>query len=213
MPKCSKEVVASRSDEIIFACEKLYQTMSFKDITMKEISGETSFSRPSIYNYFETKEEIFLALHKKEYDRWSVDLDRISSTNETMTDKELASAVATSLSERVTLLKLLSMNIFDMEANSRVECITDFKRSYIKASQLLGQCISKFTNCSAEETNQTIQIFSLFLFGVYPLVFATTKQKQAMDKAGIKYNDTTIYELVNNNLYHLLNKEANNGIK
>ena len=44
-----------RRSEIVRACRELYQTMSFKDITIKEISEYTSFSRPSIYNYFATK--------------------------------------------------------------------------------------------------------------------------------------------------------------
>ena len=62
MPKGSPELAAARREEIVNACEKLYQTMSFKDITLKEIGNETSFSRPTIYNYFQTKEEIFLSL-------------------------------------------------------------------------------------------------------------------------------------------------------
>ena len=62
MPKTSPEYMENRRNEIINACKKLYETMDFKDITIKEISTATSFSRPSIYNYFETKEEIFLAI-------------------------------------------------------------------------------------------------------------------------------------------------------
>ena len=62
MPKGSPELTAARREEIITACETLYQTMSFKDITIKEIGAVTSFTRTSIYNYFQTKEEIFLAL-------------------------------------------------------------------------------------------------------------------------------------------------------
>ena len=62
MIKGTPELIAERREEIINACEQLYQTMSFKDITIKEIGKVTSFSRPTIYNYFETKEEIFLAL-------------------------------------------------------------------------------------------------------------------------------------------------------
>ena len=77
MPKGSPELTASRRNEIIRACEKLYQTMSFKQITLKEIGNETSFSRPTIYNYFETKEEIFLALFEEEYERWNADLEKI----------------------------------------------------------------------------------------------------------------------------------------
>ena len=51
-----------RKEEIIKACTDLYDKYNFKDITIKLISEQTTFSRPSIYNYFETKEEIFLAL-------------------------------------------------------------------------------------------------------------------------------------------------------
>lgn len=65
MPARSEERTNARKEEIINACEMLYQTMNFKDITIKEIGNVTSFSRTSIYNYFETKEEIFLALLKE----------------------------------------------------------------------------------------------------------------------------------------------------
>ena len=51
--------------------------MSFREITLKEIGKITSFSRSSIYNYFETKEEIFLGLFQREYDRWNEDLTAI----------------------------------------------------------------------------------------------------------------------------------------
>jgi len=64
MPKGSPELTAARKEEIINACEQLYQTMSFKEITLREIGNVTSFTRTSIYNYFQTKEEIFLALFK-----------------------------------------------------------------------------------------------------------------------------------------------------
>ena len=73
MRKGTPEEIARKREEIVDACEQLYQTTSFKEITLKEISKITSFSRPTIYNYFETKEEIFLALFKREYDRWNED--------------------------------------------------------------------------------------------------------------------------------------------
>ena len=69
MIKGTPALISKRREEIINACEHLYQTMSFKDITLKDISKETTFSRPTIYNYFQTKEEIFLALFEREYER------------------------------------------------------------------------------------------------------------------------------------------------
>lgn len=90
MPAGSIERANARKEEIINACEKLYQTMSFKDITLKEIGKETSFSRTSIYNYFQTKEEIFLALLKREYDAWIGELCKAMESNENMTDEEIS---------------------------------------------------------------------------------------------------------------------------
>ena len=67
MPNGSRGLAEARREEIIAACEKLYKTVSFKNITLKDIGKATTFTRTSIYNYFQTKEEIFLALLQKEY--------------------------------------------------------------------------------------------------------------------------------------------------
>ena len=42
MPKGSPELTRARREEIINACEKLYEVMSFKEVTIKEISKYTS---------------------------------------------------------------------------------------------------------------------------------------------------------------------------
>ena len=61
----AKEIVDIRREEIINACEKLYENNNFKDITIKNIGEETTFSRTSIYNYFHTKEEnIHITIHQ-----------------------------------------------------------------------------------------------------------------------------------------------------
>ncbi|WP_253287604.1 TetR/AcrR family transcriptional regulator [Anaerotignum sp. MSJ-24] len=93
MPKGSKELTASRKEEIITACEELYKAMSFKEITIKEIGNATSFTRTSIYNYFQTKEEIFLALLQREYERWPghtiKDIKKLCKGAETVCDMEI----------------------------------------------------------------------------------------------------------------------------
>ena len=42
MPKSSEEQAQARRDEIVNACAELYETMSFRDITLKEIGQRTS---------------------------------------------------------------------------------------------------------------------------------------------------------------------------
>ena len=97
MPKGSAELTRERQEEIIAACRKLYETMSFKEITLKEIGSRTTFSRTSIYNYFETKEEIFLALFAREYELFSLDLDSLRERESALSLDELASALARAL--------------------------------------------------------------------------------------------------------------------
>ncbi|MBR1442053.1 MAG: TetR family transcriptional regulator, partial [Firmicutes bacterium] len=143
MPKGSEQLTNARKEEIISACETLYQTMSFKEITIKEIANFTSFTRTSIYNYFETKEEIFLALLTREYRLWGEELKKIYE-NETLTAEQFADKLAYSLEERRQLLKILSMNHYDMEENSREENLVEMKKEYGNSIKMIGDCLEKF---------------------------------------------------------------------
>ena len=205
MPKGSPELTAARKEEIINACEKLYQTMSFKDITLKEIGKVTTFTRTSIYNYFQTKEEIFLALYEREYDRWNLELVSILEENEALSDKELADKIAVSIEHRAQLLKLLSMNNYDMEKNSRPELLISFKKAYGASLTNVKRLLKKFRpDMSEQDIRNFIYIFFPFMFGIYPYTTVTDKQKAAMAEAGVDYIYQSIYELTYSCLIRLL---------
>jgi AcrR family transcriptional regulator len=208
MFKGTPEIIAQRRDEIVAACEQLYQTMSFKDITLKEISSVTSFSRPTIYNYFQTKEEIFLALFEREYDRWNEDLERILSRDKAFSRTELAGQIAKSLERRTQLLRLLSMNNYDMEENSRKELLASFKRAYGKSLTLFREILRKHVSgMNDAEVEQIMYVFFPFMFGIYPYAEVTAKQKDAMKEAEIDYKYQSIYEITYNCLTRLLKGE------
>ena len=194
-------------EEIINAYEQLYQTMNFREITLKEIGSITSFSRPTIYNYFQTKEEIFLALFRREYDRWNEDLAAILDGSEQLTKKQLAEEIAKSLAGRQQLLRLLSMNTYDMEANSRQELLTGFKVSYGESMRRMCMLLEKFCpDMSVEDIQNFIYTFYPFMFGIYPYTSVTEKQKIAMKEAGINYVYQTVFELTYGCLIRLLGK-------
>ena len=207
MRKVTPELIAQKREEIINACEQLYQTMSFREITLKEIGNMTSFSRPTIYNYFETKEEIFLGLFQREYDRWNEDLTAILNGNEQLTKKELADNIASSLAGRQQLLKLLSMNNYDMEANSRQELLNTFKESYGRSMKLMSKLLQKFCpDMSVIDIQNFIYTFYPFMFGIYPYTAVTEKQRMAMKEAGINYVYQSVYELTFSCLIRLLSE-------
>ena len=204
MPKGSPELTAGRKDEII-SCEKLYRTMNFKDITMNDIGNETTFTRTSIYNYFRTKEEIFLALLQREYYIWVTELDKIIDTNENLTREEFADALAKSLEERKQLLKLMTMNHFDMEENSSIENLTEFKKSYAASLNAVERCLQKFFPALTDKERENfLYAFFPFVYGIYPYVEVTEKQSKAMKAAELSFVPHSIYELAHNFILKLL---------
>ena len=208
MGKGTPELTAARREAIVNACEQLYRTMSFREITLKEIGTLVPFSRPTIYNYFQTKEEIFLALYEREYDRWNEDLSAVLAEREHMTGSELAERIAASLAKREQLLRLLSMNNYDMEANSRQELLTAFKRAYGRSMELMRALLEKYRpQMSADEIRGFLYIFYPFLFGVYPYAAVTEKQRAAMREAGVDFAYQSIYELTRGCLIRLLGDE------
>lgn len=203
MPKGSPELTNSRKQEIINACEKLYQTKSFKEITLKEISMETSMTRTSIYNYFQTKEEIFLALLQREYGSWNAELNKIMSEFPTLTSEGFADKLARSLENRKLLLKIISMNHYDMESNSRPERLAEFKVAYGNSLRTVMNCLEKyFPEMPDQEKQDFLYAFFPFMFGIYPYTFVTEKQRKAMESAGVDYVFMSVYEIT----FHFIRK-------
>ena len=199
------DISAKRKEEIVSACEKLYKSMSFRDITIKDIAKETTFTRASIYNYFETKEEIFLSLYEKEYYIWNDDLEEILSSVKKFTKSSFADKIAKTLEKRVMLLKLMAMNNYDMEENSRLECLISFKLAYLKTINTFSKLLSKFNPLlSKKEIDDIIYMFYPFIYALYPYSHVTKKQMMAMEKAGYKWNGNTIYKLTYNFIIKIL---------
>ena len=202
----SKEIVDMRKEEIINACEKLYENNSFKDITIKSIGEETTFSRTSIYNYFQTKEEIFLALLKREYERWIGDLNEMYEKNSEMTKEVFADKLANTVAKRNNLLKLLSMNMYDMEENSRMEELIEFKRAYGNAIKMVRKCVDKFFGkMSDEEKDEFVFLFFPLMYGIYPYAEVTEKQMKAMNSAEVPFKYLSIYDITYKGILKLLN--------
>ena len=196
MSRGSAALTAARREEIIAACAELNETMSFREITIKEIGAATSFTRTSIYNYFETKEEIFLALLQKEYELWVDAMNAVMEQNETMTRSEIADTLARTLTDRPRLLRLLSMNLFDMEANSRAERLAEFKVAFGASLDTVTRMLEKFIpEMDAPARQQFLYAFFPFIYGIYPYTSVTEKQKTAMAQAGIPYVYQSAYDL------------------
>ena len=205
MPKGSEELTHARKEEIIDACAALYETMGFRDITIRDIGAKTSFTRTSIYNYFQTKEEIFLALLQREHEAWIADLEELARQEGGLSVEEFADRMARTLEKRECMLKLESMNLYDMEGSSRMENLVAFKKVYAAAIDEVSHCLERFFPAmTARDIRTFIYAFFPFLFGVYPYAAPTEKQREAMALAHVDYARYSIYEVVRAFLLNML---------
>lgn len=196
MSKGPANLTQVRREEIVSACAKLYETMSFKEITIKEIAAFTTFTRTSIYNYFQTKEEIFLALLQQEYEAWTTDLNTLHPSGSGSHRLELAEQISRTLERRERLLKLLSMNLNDMEENSGMEHLIAFKRAYGASIQAMQDCLRRFCPEMEEKERQDFTFsFLPLIYGIYPYTAVTEKQKSAMEQAQVNFRYLSIFEI------------------
>lgn len=204
MPKESPELTAARRTEILDACEGLYREVSFRDMTMGMIAGRTALTRASLYNYFTTKEEIFLALLQREYALWNGSLSAILEGPELDTEG-FAEALASSLDGRHLLLKIMSTNHYDMEGSSGHRALVAFKREYGRSLELVGACLGRFfPSMDGNARRDFVYTFFPMMFGILPYTEVTPAQRSAMDEAGVDYALMSAHELVRNSALRLL---------
>ena len=55
----------NRRNEIVQAAEKIFTSLGFTKTTMKHIAEEAGFAKGTVYNYFENKEDLYLAIGSK----------------------------------------------------------------------------------------------------------------------------------------------------
>ena len=122
-----------------------------------------------------------------------------------MTKEVFADKLANTVTKRKNLLKLLSMNMYDMEENSRMEELIDFKKAYGDAIKTLKKCVDKFfEKISKEEREEFVCLFFPLMYGIYPYSEVTERQLQAMKISDVPYKALSIYDIAYKGIIRLL---------
>lgn len=200
----TEEQINQRQKEIINACDELYGESNFNSVTIKDISELTSFTRSSIYNYYKTKEEIFLDLMQREYMDWYEEAKVKFDSSSSMTKDEFCHFLTKSLVKREKMLRLLSIHLTDIENNCRIEKLVDFKKNSSVVFDVLYQGIDKFFPDTPLKVKKTFRSeFFIYVFGIYPFTHLSKKQKTAMKEAHVVFNTINFRRLCFHGIYLL----------
>ena len=121
----------------------------------------------------------------------------MTESRRTMTTEKLADVLARSVEKRPLMVKLLSMNVDDLEENCAESALAAYYSVSAEAKGFIRDLLDQFVrHMDEEEKEGFIASFFVFLGGLYPFTVCSKKQEAAQKLAGIFGEPYKVYESV-----------------
>ena len=182
----SDEQIEQRINEIVNATARLYEEHRFEDITFAMIAKEANFTRSNLYRYFQTKEDIFLELLQHDIVVWRKDI-LASFIDGNSSLSEVAEISVELILKHKRMVKLFTILFILLEPNASIEALKAFKRKITEEIGMVAQFLStKLPFSSVEDAAEFLTAQSYLAIGTYPMMYLTSKQKEAMQAIGLE---------------------------
>lgn len=184
----SNKHIQERIQEIISAASNIYDSVGYEGLSFSAISELTKFTRPTIYKYFNTKEEILIKILLADMESWISTLINSFKINKLYSIDEIADIWVNAISENYRLLNLYSILFTSIEKNVSIEALAEFKKDVHKLQEpvmeLLKQLFPKADKANILNflTNQLA-----LALGLYPMCQLCELQIKAIEASGINY--------------------------
>lgn len=124
----SPEHKQQRRTAILVAAHGLASDRGVRSVTLGDIATEVGIAKSALLKYFETREEIYLAVAEDEWQAWVDDAVVRLSRLRTPSPDSVARVLAQSLAGRPLLCDLFSQMAAVLERNVSVEAAVRYKR-------------------------------------------------------------------------------------
>jgi AcrR family transcriptional regulator len=154
-----------RRQALLDVAWRLFQSIPYGAITVSQIAEEAGLAKGTVYLYFKTKEEAFLAVTQQQLGKWFEELDARLSKLGRAGATRVARAITTSLNKRPALLRLLAMLHTTLEQNADVEAVRGFK-NFLR--EHLGQAGAAIESClpflsKGQGAHALLQLYALVI--------------------------------------------------
>ena len=201
----TQDQIEERKKEILNACKKIYLESGYDFITIDKISKFTSISRPALYNYYSTKEEIILELLLNCYLETGELLKPKFENLSTISKEEFSELLARTLSEQDLFLSLNSIYLLSLEKNCTQEALNRFRSQRQPFFETLHYGIKKFfPKITVKQENEFVIFLIALINGSYPITHLTDKQLKAMKISVPDYEPPKFYDICKSGIYKLI---------
>ncbi len=192
----TKEKVNEIRKDIIQATEKLYKKNGYEYVNLLRVSKLTHLSRPSIYNYYHSKEEIFLDILLREYNNFGGQIKK-GLCKKKLDKGEVAETLATVILKNLYLLELISSYENAIEENSSIEHLKEYRDSWEEGfyKDFMEAFSFQFPESSKDDRDQFLNLFTASLYGIYPIICPSEERVSALKERG-RYKEIDRKEFV-----------------
>ncbi len=136
-----------RRASLVDAAEALFAESDhrFEGVNVIDVARRAGVAKGTVYLYFASKEELFLALYERELERWHQALDAALAEDATRSSiATFLDALGTSLEQRPALMRLIAIVHSGLERNVRAEVLAEFREGLRGRLEATGSTLERF---------------------------------------------------------------------
>ncbi|QDV40808.1 Fatty acid metabolism regulator protein [Stieleria neptunia] len=184
------EQKAERISTILDAAAELLDDNEYDTISMRDVAKRAGLGKASLYHYFKTKEEVFLALYREELERWletvTTGLGRLRKPTPTRVAEMLTSA----LQRHQRFCRLMVLFAAVLERNLSQAFLVEFKRSLLEPAEAFAGTIQSVTpHFSIEDAKDFAFQHHALVAGLWPIAHPSPQVEsvlQALEFQGFR---------------------------
>lgn len=177
-----------RRNAILDAARVLFSDLKYDEISLNAIAREAGISKPNVYRYFASREEIFLAIFEEEHGRF---VSKLIERLKRLRGKDIVAGIArawvdTGL-EHPEFMELLPQLSISMEENSSVEQLVAFKQTTdANSAELIQELCNVYPQLNGETWGSIVSLAACLMTGLWPFTNPSDHVREAKQKAGHK---------------------------
>ena len=184
----SEDQIRDRKKEIMDATSFLYDRSGYGELSFSAISEYTKFTRPNIYKYFKTKEEILLEILKEDIKSFIITFTHSFKLNKLYSLDEIADIWTSNLLKHERFLNIYSILFTSIEKNVSLSALTEFKKESITLYNQLVDCFSQlFPEINERKLYNSVSTLLVLACGLYSMNNLSNIQTQALKLSGLEY--------------------------
>ncbi len=177
----SSEQVQERVSEILEGAAAVFLSVPYERVTMQTIAREAGFTRSNLYRYFNTREEIFLALFMKDLDAWAHSI--IAAFNGEESLESFVKLWTELLCRQSRLLRLTPLLTITLEKNTSEEVYRQTKLTlHEKMTTVVPHLLRALPSLSDMQVFEFLLFHQALLSGAQPMARYSDMQLRVLDE-------------------------------